>query len=182
MALVGFILMAVMAVACALAVVFQRNALYSALSLVGVFAATAGIYLLLQAPFLAVLQIMVYAGAIMVLFVFVIMLLSISYAESGEAEGVPPGWRRVLGLVLGSVVLIQLAFLGGTLVLSGATGDFVGPRLGSAESVGMTLYTRYIYAFEVASILLLVAIVGAVAITRRQGRGLGGHVGVEEES
>ncbi len=173
--------MAIMAVACALGVVLHRNALYAALNLVGVFAATAGLYLLLHAPFLAVLQIIVYAGAIMVLFIFVIMLLSVNYEESGEAQGIATGWRRVMAVLLGGILLVQLAFLGGTLVLSGAPGT-AGAELGSAESIGISLYTRYIYPFEVASILLLVAIVGAVAITRRHGRGLEGHVGVGEGS
>ncbi len=86
-----------------------------------------------------------------------------------------------MAVVLGGILLVQLAFLGGTLVLSGARGT-AGPELGSAESIGISLYTRYIYPFEVASILLLVAIVGAVAITRRHGRGLEGHVGVGEGS
>jgi NADH-quinone oxidoreductase subunit J len=178
-ALAGFILLALLAIAGALGVILQRNALYSALSLVGVFAVTAVLYLMLHAPFLAVLQIMVYAGAIMVLFVFVIMLLSVNYEESGEAQGIPAGWKRILAVVLGGILVAQLAFLAGSLALTGAKGD-AGPDLGSAQSVGLALYKKYVFPFEVASILLLVAIVGAVAITRRHGRGLEGSVSTGE--
>ncbi len=180
MALAAFILLALLAIAGALGVVLQRNALYSALSLVGVFAVTAVIYLMLSAPFLAMLQIIVYAGAIMVLFIFVIMLLSVNYEESGESGGIPAGWKRVLAVVLGAALLAQLAYLGGTMVLGGGGGSVAD--MGSVRSVGITLYRNYIFPFEVASILLLVAIVGAVAITRRHGRGLEGHVGTGEGS
>jgi len=178
-AIAGFILLAVLAVAGALGVVLQRSALYSALSLVGVFAATAVLYLMLSAPFLAMLQIIVYAGAIMVLFIFVIMLLSVSNEESGESAGIPSGWKRLVAAVLGGVLVAQTAFLAVTMVLSGAHGA-AGAGMGSVQSVGMTLYKKFIFPFEVASILLLVAIVGAVAITRRHGRGLEGHMGTGE--
>jgi NADH-quinone oxidoreductase subunit J len=163
-------------VAGALGVVLQRNALYSALCLVGVFAATAVIYLTLSAPFLAVLQIIVYAGAIMVLFIFVIMLLGVRYEESGEERGVPGGSKRVVAAILGGFLLAQIAFLSSSLVLSGRRGE-AAADMGSVESVGLVLYRKYMFPFEVASILLLVAIIGAVAITRRHGRGLAGSLG-----
>jgi NADH-quinone oxidoreductase subunit J len=180
-AIAAFILLAVLAVAGALAVVLQRSAIYSALSLVGVFAVTAVLYLMLSAPFLAMLQIIVYAGAIMVLFVFVIMLLSVSYEESGEAVGIPSGWKRIGAAVLAGVLVAETAFLAVTMVLTGTHG-VAGADMGSVQNVGMTLYKKFIFPFEVASILLLVAIVGAVAITRRHGRGLEGHVGTGEGS
>ena len=178
-ALAVFILLAVIAIVCALSVVAQRNALFSALSLVGVFAATAMIYLMLSAPFLAVLQILVYAGAIMVLFVFVIMLLSVTYAESGEAAGIPSGFKRILALVLGVVLAAQFVILGTGFVLTGTPGD-PAADIGSVRAVGLALYKQYMFPFEVASVLLLVAIVGAVAITRRHGRGLEGQLREEE--
>jgi NADH-quinone oxidoreductase subunit J len=180
-ALAGFIIIAAAAVALALGVVLQRNALYSALCLVGVFAATAVLYLTLTAPFLAVLQILVYAGAIMVLFIFVVMLLSLRYEESGEAAGIPAGAKRWLAVTLAGVLVILFAVLSATFVLTGQPGGG-GPELGSVETVGLTLYRKYVYPFEVASILLLVAMIGAVAITRRHGRGLEGHVSPEEGS
>jgi NADH-quinone oxidoreductase subunit J len=179
---VSWVVFAVLAVGCvggALAVVLQRNALYGALALVGVFAATAGLYLTLSAPFLAVIQVIVYAGAIMVLFIFVIMLLSLRYEESGEAAGIPRGAKRAAAAALAGALLVLLGVLSFTLVLTGKTGDAADP--GSVQALGMLLYTRYMFPFEVASILLLVAIIGAVAITRRHGLGLEGHVGAEDK-
>jgi NADH-quinone oxidoreductase subunit J len=181
-ALVAFVILAAGAIGGALAVVLQRNALYGALSLVGVFAATAGLYLMLSAPFLAVIQIIVYAGAIMVLFIFVIMLLSLRYEESGEAEGIPRGIRRAVAGLLAAILVALLGTLSFTLVLSGKPGGLAGEDLGSVQAVGLALYQRYMFPFEVASLLLLVAIVGAVAITRRHGRGLEGHVAEAEDA
>jgi len=178
-ALAGFLILAVAAVAGALGVVLQRNALYAALSLVGVFAATAVLYLMLSAPFLAMIQIIVYAGAIMVLFIFVIMLLSVRYEESGEAAGIPAGVKRNLAVVLAALMVGLFAVLSWTFVLTGKRG---GPDTDttSIEQLGLTLYRKYAFPFEVASILLLVAIIGAVAITRRHGRGMEGNVELEE--
>ena len=175
MALVGFVLMAVAAVAGAVGVVFNRNPLYSALSLVGVFAATAVLYLMLYAPFLAVLQILVYAGAIMVLFIFVVMLLSLRREEAGEGAGIPRGIKRWTGMGLAGILAVLFGILAFSLVLTGQLGPG-GDSMGSVETVGTVLYRKYMYPFEVASVLLLVAIVGAVGITRRHGRGLEGHV------
>lgn len=180
MAIATFLILALLAVAGALGVVMNRNALYSALSLVGVFVATAALYLMLNAPFLAVLQVMVYAGAIMVLFVFVIMLLSLRQEDVGEHLGLPTGLRRVVAVAFSGVLLAQLVFLGATMALTGKKG---GPEaaadFGSAHAVGLKLYKSYILPFEVASILLLVAIVGAVAITRRHSGGLEGRLETE---
>jgi NADH-quinone oxidoreductase subunit J len=178
-AVAGFLILAVASILGALSVVMQRSALYGALSLVGVFAATAVLYLMLSAPFLAVIQIIVYAGAIMVLFIFVIMLLSLRYEESGEAAGIPAGMKRMTALLLGGVLTALIAVLSFTLTHVGpaASGD-----VGTVEALGLVLYRKYVFPFEVASILLLVAIIGAVSITRRHGRGLEGHVGTEEEA
>jgi NADH-quinone oxidoreductase subunit J len=146
-----------------------------------VFAATAALYLTLSAPFLAVIQVIVYAGAIMVLFIFVIMLLSLRYEESGEAAGVPRGMKRLVAGSLAGILIVLLGILSFTLVLSANRGDgAASAEPGNVEALGLELYTRYMFPFEVASILLLVAIIGAVAITRRHGRGLEGHVGMEE--
>jgi NADH-quinone oxidoreductase subunit J len=180
-ALVGFVLLAVLAVVGALGVVFNRSPLYSALSLVGVFATTAGIYLMLSSPFLAVLQILVYAGAIMVLFIFVVMLLSLRRDEGGEMAGIPRGLKRWTAIGLAGLLVVLLGVLTTSFVLTGQPGPG-GEAIGSVETIGTVLYRKYMYPFEVASVLLLVAIVGAVAVTRRHGRGLEGHVGEEEGS
>ena len=181
MALGGFIILATVCIGCALAVVMQRNALFGALNLVGVFAATAALYLMLSAPFLAMVQVMVYAGAIMVLFIFVIMLLGVNYDESGEASGIPSGAKRLLAASLSGLLAALIILLSVTAVFTEKPGE-PGSDMGSVTALGMTLYKKYVFPFEVASILLLVAIVGAVAITRRHGRGLEGHVGSEEGS
>ena len=180
MELVGFLILAAVAVAGALGVVFQRNAMYGALCLVGVFSATAILYLMLSAPFLAVVQIIVYAGAIMVLFIFVIMLLSVRYEESGEAAGIPRGVKRLVAVVLSALLVALIGVLSFSFVLTGSQGS-EGGNMGSVEAVAITLYKKFVYPFEVASVLLLVAIIGAVAITRRHGRGLEGSVAMEEE-
>jgi NADH-quinone oxidoreductase subunit J len=176
-AVAGFLILAVASILGALSVVLQRNALYGALSLVGVFAVTAVLYLMLSAPFLAVIQVIVYAGAIMVLFIFVIMLLSLRYEESGEGEGIPAGMKRLVALVLGGVLTALIGVLSFTLMRAGPAA---GADVGTVEALGLVLYKKYVFPFEVASILLLVAIIGAVAITRRHGRGLEGSVGEEE--
>ena len=181
MELAGFVILAAATILGALSVVLQRNALYGALSLVGVFAATAVLYLMLQAPFLAVVQIIVYAGAIMVLFIFVIMLLSVRYEESGESQGIPSGSKRLIALSLGGVLTALIGLMSYGLVATGKSGGMEG-ELGTVEALGLTLYKKFVFPFEVASVLLLVAIIGAVAITRRHGRGLEGHVGAEEEA
>ncbi len=181
MAIAGFLIVALGAVVGAFGVVFHRNALYSALNLVGVFAATAILYIMLSAPFLAMVQVIVYAGAIMVLFIFVIMLLSVRYEESGEAAGIPAGVKRVLAVVLSALLALLLTLLGVTLTLTGKAGD-AGTDMSSVEALGTTLYTKYVFAFEIVSLLLLVAIIGAVAITRRHGRGLEGNVAMGEDS
>jgi NADH-quinone oxidoreductase subunit J len=174
LAVAGFLILAVAAILGALSVVLQRSALYAALSLVGVFAATAVLYLMLSAQFLAVIQLIVYAGAIMVLFIF----LSLRYEESGEAEGIPAGMKRMTALLLGGVLTALIAALSFTLTHVGAAAS---ADVGTVQALGLVLYKKYVFPFEVASILLLVAIIGAVAITRRHGRGLEGHLGTEEE-
>jgi len=181
MAIASFMLLAIAAVAAALGVVLQRNALYGALSLVGVFGVTAVLYLMLSAPFLAVVQLIVYAGAIMVLFIFVIMLLSIRYEESGESAGIPRGAKRLVAITLAAVMVGFLAVLALTMGFP-AGGDDAGGTLSDVQALGTTLYQKYMFPFEVASILLLVAIVGAVAITRRHGRGLEGSVKMGEDA
>ena len=176
MEMVGFLLLGGAAIAGAMGVVLQRNALYGALSLVGVFVVTAVLFLMLSAPFLAVLQLIVYAGAIMVLFIFVIMLISVRYEESGEVAGVPGGAKRYIAMGLAAVLVILFAILSFKMALTPSSGEDPG----GIDELGLALYQKYMFPFEVASILLLVAIIGALAITRRHGRGLEGTVALEE--
>jgi len=148
----------------AAAVIASRNAVNSAMALVATFFFLAGIYLLLWAPTLAVLQVLVYAGAIMVLFLFVIMLLSL--AES-EVQGGRITLSRVLGGAAAAAVLWALET---TLLrlapVARAMATAPAPQFGTLKSLGALLYSQYVLPFEVVSLLLLVAIVGAVVVAK----------------
>jgi NADH-quinone oxidoreductase subunit J len=161
-----FVLFGGMAVGCAVAMVAQRNPLYSAISLIGVFVSLACLYVTLAAPFIAAVQVIVYAGAIMVLVVFVIMLLNV------EEEARRPLRRRHLiavGVLLGAVLIAETAFM---LSLRGAgvrpeTPAGPSPTVGLTKSIGTGLFTEYLLPFEVTSILILMALVGAITLARR---------------
>ncbi|HEV7746931.1 MAG TPA: NADH-quinone oxidoreductase subunit J [Pyrinomonadaceae bacterium] len=159
-----FIIFAGMAIGCAIAMVSQSNPLYSAISLIGVFISLASIYVTLSAPFIAAVQVIVYAGAIMVLVIFVIMLLNVEHSE--------PRRKRLKFLVpmalgMAAVLLAETAFI----LSSVQTKDrqFAGTlsNVGLTHSIGEGLFTRYLLPFEVTSILLLMAIVGAMSLARR---------------
>jgi NADH-quinone oxidoreductase subunit J len=159
-----FLLFAIVAVVCAINVVLQRHPISSALSLVGVMGSLAVLYLLLGAEFIAMAQMIVYAGAIMVLFVFVIMLLN-----AGAEERRGRSWlAQILG-VPAMIALIGLLFYFSQHLFPNAGsakfGDFKG---GGAREIGMALFTDYLLPFEVTSILILVAIVGAVVLARKE--------------
>ncbi|HEX7880238.1 MAG TPA: NADH-quinone oxidoreductase subunit J [Candidatus Eisenbacteria bacterium] len=167
-----FFLLAFLAIAGALAVVLLPNPIHSALMLVFTLMATAGIFLTLGAQFLAVIQVIVYAGAIMVLFVFVIMLLNMRSGEGGEDRLHRIGIGQSLGIGLASLLLLQL----GLLVMAGKpsllksihpAADLEAQAGGHSQAIGLLLYGKYLLPFEVASVLLLVAIIGAVALSRR---------------
>jgi NADH-quinone oxidoreductase subunit J len=164
-----FILFAIVAVLSALNILLQRNPLYSALSLIGVLACLSALFVTLNAQFIAAIQIVVYAGAIMVLFVFVIMLLN-------EPKDVPHidkqrGLRFVAipfaGLLLAEAVYVIVR------VPHPATQmlkvDNPEQAFGTTWSIGTALYTHYLLPFEVTSVLILMAIVGAMVLARRDG-------------
>ncbi len=158
-----FLGLAAVAIAAAIAMLVSRNAVYSALFLVIVFLTIAVLFLLLSAPFIAMVQVAVYAGAIMVLFIFVIMLLG---TENVESE---PGhrWQFAAALVLSYSLII--AFLIVALVLPvEPAGEFAAVKqgFGSPASVGTLLFNEYLIPFEVTSLLLLAAMVGAIVLTR----------------
>jgi NADH-quinone oxidoreductase subunit J len=157
-----FILFAGMAIGCALAVVAQRNPLYSAISLVGVFISLACLYVTLAAPFIAAVQVIVYAGAIMVLVVFVIMLLNVEQEERGR--------NRLKFLVPTAVVLAAVLIAEVAFILFSVTNPAPAlSNIGLTSSIGTQLFTRYLLPFEITSILLLMAIVGAMTLARRGG-------------
>jgi NADH-quinone oxidoreductase subunit J len=165
--LILFLVLALIAIATALGMLLSRNAVYSALFLVLNLATVAVFYLLLGAPFIAMAQITVYAGAIMVLFLFVIMLLG---AESlAPSQALP--WQRPLAVILAFALVVEAGYL---LLVRGATvGEIVQPdaatnAVQAIQDLGLTLFNQYLLPFEVTSIVLLVAMVGAIVLTKQE--------------
>ena len=167
------------AVVASLLVIGQRNPIYSVLLLIASFGALSGLYVLLDAPFVAVVQIIVYAGAIMVLFLFVVMLLNAPHEDTeydeqsaGRGIGVPgtivtrPGPMR-FGAALAMALVVELVW---TLRRSAGAGETAmgGDAVSSVRALGRSLFTDYAFAFEVTSVLILVAMVGAVTLARRE--------------
>jgi len=162
-----FLVLAGVAVAAAFGVIFNRNAVYSALSLLVNFASLAVLYLMLNAQFIAVVQVIVYAGAIVVLFLFVVMLLG--------AGGVTrrAGWLnwRTTFVVGAALVLLTLI---GTVVFEWPIGGAAGlatpeqvAEVGQTQALGIALFTKYLLPFELASVVLLVGMIGAVVLGQR---------------
>jgi NADH-quinone oxidoreductase subunit J len=160
--LIIFIILALVSIGAALGLLFSRNAVYAALFLVLNFITVAIFYLLLNAPFLAMAQVTIYAGAIMVLFLFVIMLLG---TKKLKTRGLNL-WQRRLAMGLGMVLLGEITALffvqgrGGILI-----GD-IGSKFGSPEGIGIELFSQYLLPFEITSILLLVGMIGAIVLTK----------------
>ena len=159
-----FLAFATIAVVCAVSLVVQTHPISSALSLIGVMGSLAVLYLLLGAEFIAMAQLIVYAGAVMVLFVFVIMLLNAGEEQKrGRSLAV-----QLLGVpgFFGLLALLTYAIL--RLFPNAANVHFGGFTNGKAEDVGRALFTRYLLPFEVTSVLILIAIMGAVVLARRE--------------
>ncbi len=168
-----FLLFAAVAVAASLAVVLGRNPMHSVLLLIVSFAALAALYIGLDAPFAAVVQIIIYAGAIMVLFLFVVMLLNAHREDEGSGGARLAGRPLVAGAVVAAVLVAELAWaflstrhVGGSWMAAGPETD--GAALQSVRAVGGVLYSEYALAFEVTSLLIIVAMVGAVVLARRE--------------
>jgi NADH-quinone oxidoreductase subunit J len=161
--IVFFWIFAVPLMISALGVIFARSPVYAAMSLVSAFFFLAGIYILLTAHLIAFLQIIVYAGAIMVLFLFVIMLLSLSDAELGFDRITAVKWvgiagaLGVFGLVIRAIAEVPIQ------QMRPVAADF-----GTVKAVGKLLFTQYLLPFEATSVLLLVAIVGAVVVAKQK--------------
>jgi len=162
-----FLVLALVAIATALGMLLSRNAVYSALFLVLNFTTVAVFYLLLGAPFIAMAQITVYAGAIMVLFLFVIMLLG---ADALPKTEVLP-WQKPLAIGLAFVLAIEATYL--LITKARPAGDILQPEVAvnsmdNLREMGMVLFNQYLLPFEVTSILLLVAMVGAITLTKKE--------------
>jgi NADH-quinone oxidoreductase subunit J len=164
MTLLFFLALAVLAIAGALGVVLSKNPVYSALSLLLNFAILAVMFIMLHAQFVAVVQIIVYAGAVVVLFLFVIMLIGGDlrlFAARGRARTIAAG----VAIASGAVMLLGLGFTAVSGLMASATGNV--PGNGSVQAIGEVLFTKYLLPFELASVLLLVAMIGAVVLARK---------------
>ena len=152
-------------------VIVQRNPIYSVLALIGAFFGLSGLYVLLDAPFVAIVQIIVYAGAIMVLFLFVVMLLNVPREDAAEWDRTHPlyrPWPMRIGAVLAILLIAQLTW---ALMRTPGIAEGVGLQTAGMSDVGelgRVLFTDYMFAFEVTSILILASMVGAVILARRQ--------------
>jgi NADH-quinone oxidoreductase subunit J len=162
--LILFLILAVIAITSALGMLFSKNAVYAALFLILNFAVVAVFYLILDAPFIALTQVTVYAGAIMVLFLFVIMLLG------AEQTGRIPAawWVQPSALSLGIILIAEAAYIiflqkGATTTIPAITAEFGSPAL-----VGKALFSQYLLPFEVTSVLLLAAMIGAIVLTKQK--------------
>ncbi|MFA5908091.1 MAG: NADH-quinone oxidoreductase subunit J [Vicinamibacterales bacterium] len=166
-----FYLFAGAAVLGALLVVSQRNPVYSVLALIGSFFGLSGLYVLLEAPFVAVVQIIIYAGAIMVLFLFVVMLLNVPREDTSEWDRSHPLYRPLAVRVGGALALLLALELGWALSRTAGLGGGVAeahPAVASVAELGRVLFTDYMFAFEVTSILIIVAMVGAVVLAKKR--------------
>ena len=167
--LIAFYIFAFLAVGGAFSVLLLRNPVYCALSLVGTFFFVAAIFVLLNQEFMAAIQVLIYAGAIMILFLFVIMLLNLR-AEGPRKFHI--GLPQVLGVAMTVALLAQLASVfTSSKVAIGPTGQYPVERVaqeGSIEIIGELLFTEYVLPFEVISILLMVSVMGAVVLAKRR--------------
>jgi len=171
MAVLAFYLFAAIAILASLLVVGQRNPMYSVMLLIVSFGALAGLYVLLDAPFTAVTQIIIYAGAIMVLFLFVVMLLNAPREEplpvSAASIMGPAGMR--IGAVLSVLLAVEIVWALSRIGTSAFSRDAAEiDAVSSVANIGRVLFTQHAFAFEVTSILILVAMVGAVVLARKE--------------
>jgi NADH-quinone oxidoreductase subunit J len=171
---IAFYIMAVTTITSALAVVFARNPVHSVLFLITAFFSAAGLFVLMGAEFLAMLLVVVYVGAVAVLFLFVVMMLDVDFTQLRE------GFSRYLpvgGLVAG-VLTIEMIIVATTVATQGAAAASPGPDASAgadvtnAEAIGRVLYTDYVYFFQAAGLVLLVAMIGAIVLTLRHKPGV----------
>ncbi|MEI6573592.1 MAG: NADH-quinone oxidoreductase subunit J [Alphaproteobacteria bacterium] len=159
-----FYLFSAVMIGSALMVIVARNPVHSVLFLILAFVNAAGLFLLMGAEFLAMILIVVYVGAVAVLFLFVVMMLDVDFAElkQGFAKHLP------LGVILGLILFVELAMVIGTYLVSpdtAHTAPKVETGMSNTEALGRVLYTDYVYYFQVAGLVLLVAMIGAIVLT-----------------
>jgi NADH-quinone oxidoreductase subunit J len=169
MEVVAFYIFAAIAVIASLLVVGQRNPMYSVMLLITSFGALAGLYVLLDAPFTAVTQIIIYAGAIMVLFLFVVMLLNVPREEPAPSAAAnllgPTGLK--IGAVLSALLAIEVVWALSRFPVRSINPDQAA-QVSDVRNIGQMLFTHHAFAFEATSVLILVAMVGAVVLARKE--------------
>jgi NADH-quinone oxidoreductase subunit J len=170
-ATVFFYLFALMAIASAMLVIMARNPVHSVLFLILCFFNAAGLFILMGAEFLAMILVVVYVGAVAVLFLFVVMMLDVDFAKlkEGMAQYLP------IGGVIGLILLAELVLVVGTLNLAPEalkTTAAVPTNITNTEALGQVLYTKYVYFFQAAGLVLLVAMIGAIVLTLRHKTGI----------
>jgi NADH-quinone oxidoreductase subunit J len=167
-----FYLFAALVVGAGVMTIAARNPVHSVLWLIFAFFNSAGLFLLIGAEFLAFLLVIVYVGAVAVLFLFVVMMLDVDFASlrAGLARYWPFGFA-LAAVLLAEIVLVLLAWNAGG-IDTGVRKAPIGDELSNIEALGMLLYTRYLFLFEAAGLVLLVAMVGAIVLTRRRRGGL----------
>ena len=170
---IAFYLMATVTVLAAFAVVSARNPVHSVLFLITAFFSAAGLFVLIGAEFLAMLLVVVYVGAVAVLFLFVVMMLDVDFAElrQGFAQYLPIG-----GLV-GGILTLEMVFVAATVANNGAASKNPLPNASpggvpNTEAIGRVLYTDYVFFFQLAGLVLLVAMIGAIVLTLRHKPGV----------
>ena len=165
--------MALVSVVAALLVVSAKNPVHSVLYLITVFFSAAGMFVLMGAEFLAMLLVVVYVGAVAVLFLFVVMMLDVDFValRQGFARYMP------LGLAVGVVLLLEMVLVSVTIAQHGAAAKNAAPLVPdqaqpNVEAIGRVLYTDYVYLFQAAGLVLLVAMIGAIVLTLRHRPGV----------
>ncbi|MCA1583683.1 MAG: NADH-quinone oxidoreductase subunit J [Acidobacteria bacterium] len=166
-----FYLFATVSVVGSLLVVAQRNPIYSVLAIILSFFGLAGLYVNLEAPFVAVVQIIIYAGAIMVLFLFVVMLLNVPREDAAEWDRSHPLYRPGAMRIGGLLAVLMAAELGWALSRLPSSGGVAEQTaaVSGVRDLGRVLFTDYMFAFEVTSILIIAAMLGAVVLARKHG-------------
>lgn len=159
MAIFLFFLLSAVCVGSVLGMILSKNQAYSALFLVLAFVCLAGLFGLLGAPFMAVVQIIIYAGAIMVLFIFVIMMINLRQGLSPEKKK----WTIALSIVLALVLLLELVLAAKGASLGQSPEGSVSPK-----EIGQLLFTKYLYPFEITSVLIIAALVGAIVLVKKR--------------
>lgn len=159
-----FFLLAIICIGAVLGMIISKDQAYNALFLIVAFVCTGGLFGLLDAPFIAAVQIIIYAGAIMILFIFVVMMINLRKGLEPEKKK----WTLYFAVIVAAVLVLELV-----LTLKGAlepAGSSAVAELGNPTDLGRLLFTKYLYPFEITSILILAALVGAIVLVKKRDR------------